>query len=315
MERHGSGFDPFAFSDLPLYNTQAASEETGVPAITLRSWERRYGIPRPRRDGKGYRLYSERDIAVTRWLRERVARGIGISRAVGMLRALESTRGTEQPDALFDWSSLRRRLLRDAAEMDEVSVSQIVWEALTVASVEEVALKLIQPVLYEVGERWAEGRLSVTQEHVASNLLRARLLSLTALSPRAFRSERLVVACVPGELHDIGALLLTLFLRRRGFDVLFAGASVRAEDFLEDMTRLRPAAVLLSATVPESAVAARPLITQLSARLDGVVAVGGQAVVGGDRSETAPAVYLGHDAGDAVMALNAALDSRAASRR
>src|SRR5579871_4435805 len=89
MERSAPNFNPSAHSDVPLYNIQAVAAATGVPTITLRSWERRYGVPAPHRDARGYRLYSERDIAVIRWLRERVARGVGISQAVNMLRALE----------------------------------------------------------------------------------------------------------------------------------------------------------------------------------------------------------------------------------
>src|SRR5919202_1898368 len=90
METRASAFNPTTYADVPLYNIQAVAAATGVPSITLRSWERRYGVPEPKRDAKGYRLYSERDIAVTRWLKERVQQGVGISRAVNMLRALET---------------------------------------------------------------------------------------------------------------------------------------------------------------------------------------------------------------------------------
>src|SRR5947209_14392974 len=90
-------------SDVPLYNIQAVAAATGVPAITLRSWERRYGIPQPKRDAKGYRLYSDRDIAVARWLKERVEQGVGISRAVHMLDVLERGEMLEQPPASLDF--------------------------------------------------------------------------------------------------------------------------------------------------------------------------------------------------------------------
>ncbi|NJL05538.1 MAG: MerR family transcriptional regulator, partial [Chloroflexaceae bacterium] len=73
------------FSDIPIYNTKAVSQETGVPADTFRAWERRYGVPRPHRTEGGHRLYSERDIAVIRWLRDRTAEGMTISQAVALM--------------------------------------------------------------------------------------------------------------------------------------------------------------------------------------------------------------------------------------
>src|SRR5579883_1587158 len=77
------------YSDMPLYNTKAVVHHTGVPAPTLRAWERRYGILSPRRGENDYRLYSERDIMTVTWLRERVESGMTISQAIALLRSLE----------------------------------------------------------------------------------------------------------------------------------------------------------------------------------------------------------------------------------
>src|SRR5260221_6631332 len=77
-----------AYSDMPLYNTKAVVHQTGVPAPTLRAWERRYGILTPRRGDNDYRLYSERDMMLVAWLRERVASGMTISQAIAVLHPL-----------------------------------------------------------------------------------------------------------------------------------------------------------------------------------------------------------------------------------
>src|SRR5690349_16618578 len=58
--------------DTPLFNTKAVVRRTKVPAPTLRAWERRYGILTPQRAENAYRLYSERDIVIIAWLRDRV---------------------------------------------------------------------------------------------------------------------------------------------------------------------------------------------------------------------------------------------------
>ncbi|MGB9847504.1 MAG: MerR family transcriptional regulator [Desulfotomaculales bacterium] len=72
--------------DTPIYTIKTVVERTGIAPATLRAWERRYGILSPRRSGGGYRLYSERDIAILRWLKSQVEAGIPISRAVALLQ-------------------------------------------------------------------------------------------------------------------------------------------------------------------------------------------------------------------------------------
>ena len=82
----------------PIYNIKAVVEATGLPAATLRAWERRYGALSPGRTDSGYRLYSARDIAVLRWLKARVDEGMNISQALQLLtqsRPGEPRRGHE----------------------------------------------------------------------------------------------------------------------------------------------------------------------------------------------------------------------------
>jgi methanogenic corrinoid protein MtbC1 len=303
MNVRSPSFNPASYADVPLYNIQAVSAATGVPAITLRSWERRYGVPVPRRDAKGYRLYSERDIAVARWLRDRVQQGVGISRAVNMLRVLERGELTTSPvvTGTFDLGQLQTRLVDAVARLDVDTIEAVLAEGLMVVSVEEVALQLLQPALYDVGEHWARGRLSVTSEHVGSNVIRSHIAQLVRISPAPWRPERIFVGCAPGELHDIGALIVALFLRRRGFDVVYLGPSVEPESLRQDVATLPPAAVCLSAGAVETAGALKDLFERLTGSYDGLLGFGGRvfsedpALVDG-----VPGVYLGPDAGAAV---------------
>src|SRR5579859_2677677 len=77
------------YADVPLFNTKAVVQQTGIAAPTLRAWERRYTILSPERAQNAYRLYSARDIALIRWLKERVDAGMSISQAVSLFRHLE----------------------------------------------------------------------------------------------------------------------------------------------------------------------------------------------------------------------------------
>lgn len=77
------------YSDNPIFNTKAVVQQTGVPAPTLRAWERRYDILSPERANNDYRLYSERDIATIHWLKERVDEGMSISQAIALFRHMK----------------------------------------------------------------------------------------------------------------------------------------------------------------------------------------------------------------------------------
>ena len=85
------------YNDTPVYTIKTVVQETSIAPATLRAWERRYGVLSPTRSEGGYRLYSERDIAILRWLKRHVDAGVSISRAVALLEMRRQT--GPSPDA------------------------------------------------------------------------------------------------------------------------------------------------------------------------------------------------------------------------
>jgi MerR family transcriptional regulator, light-induced transcriptional regulator len=258
-----------AYSEQPLFNTKAVVHQTGVPAPTLRAWERRYGILSPRRSENDYRLYSERDMMMVAWLRERVESGMTISQAIALLRSLEPNRrrarrgpGAAAPQehivhvsapaaslGRFSLEELGAVLLAQLANLDEYAASRTIAQALAVCPLEEVCLGLFSPVLVEIGRRWAAGELSVTVEHFASALIRAQLESLFRAAAAGQQGPLILVGCAPGNLHELGALILALFLRRSGMRVAYLGQNCEPETLAGTVVLLRPACVLLSASL------------------------------------------------------------------
>lgn len=316
-----------AYSDMPLFNTKAVVQTTGVPAPTLRAWERRYGVLAPRRGENDYRLYSERDVVMVSWLRERVESGMTISQAIALLRSIEPSRrrksrgrsasGTlavtlgerppatvpldlERPDRI-SLDELGALLLRQCASLDEYAASRAIAQALAVYSVEEVCLHLITPALVEIGRMWAAGETTVTVEHFASALIRAQLESLFRLAARSESGPLVLVGCAPGEMHELGALTLALFLRRSGLRVAYLGQSVEPENLLATLAALSPACVVLSAVIPEHARALRQVGERLTSQPSPLFCFGGQAFAcDGALAESIPGNFLGWDALEAV---------------
>jgi methanogenic corrinoid protein MtbC1 len=315
---------------MPLFNTKAVVHQTGIPAPTLRAWERRYGILAPRRGENDYRLYSERDMMMVAWLRERVESGMTISQAIALLRSLEparrkSRRGKAAAAAFphdgvaapapalaaapaldhFAADDLVATLIHQVAALDEPAAAHTIAQALAVYAVEDVCLQLFTPALVEVGRLWAAGELSVTVEHFASALVRAQLESLFRASARPELGHLVLVGCAPGELHELGALMVALFLRRAALRVAYLGQSCEARPLAQTVAALRPAAVVLSAVMPDPAEALAGVGQSLRAAASPpLFCFGGQAFTySPELAARIPGQLLPGDARDAVAEL------------
>jgi methanogenic corrinoid protein MtbC1 len=235
-----------------------------VPADTFRAWERRYGVPRPQRTEGGHRLYSDHDIAVIRWLRDRTAEGMNISQAVQLLKsAAEENDGREQADAR-PIERLSEELVAALTGFDAPQSERLLGEAFGLYPFEDVLLDLIQPVMIEIGECWHRGKINVAAEHFATQFVRRKLAGLLNIFEGSPQRATIIVGCGPNELHDLGTLLIALFLSRRGWNVVYLGAQVPVADLVETAQRLKPALVCLSASRTETALqlaeAARALL-------------------------------------------------------
>lgn len=334
------------YSDQPVFNTKAVVQQTGVPAPTLRAWERRYALLVPERADNAYRLYSERHVALIHWLKERVDSGISISQAAALFRHLEQQRQheeqdrqrvTETPEIYFELPLDRppafeiglnasdpylaqfddleenhvtsdrvlpppslsysheaakhgypmsynlqmagEQLIEIFQDMDEQAAQVLIGYMLSLYSVEQVCNELIIPTLWEVGNLWAEGKLTVSVEHFASNFFRAMLTNLFHMTRRSTDGPRIVTCCAPGEPHELSILMLSLFLRRNGMQVVYLGQSIETVGLMHTIKKLAPAAICISLTLPAYMPALVSLGRQIRTSIDvpPLLFFGGQA--------------------------------------
>jgi MerR family transcriptional regulator, light-induced transcriptional regulator len=239
----------------PVFNVKAMVHQTSVAAATLRAWERRYGIPSPPRTGSGYRLYSARDVAIIRWLKAQIESGMSISQAVSLLHSqlgqpsVNRTSIATSTDRLpASLQRLHDDIIAAAPKYDEDAIERAFNEAFSIFPVEDVCLNLIQPVLVTLGAMWHAGEMSISTEHYVTNLVRRRLISLLSVAPTATRTERILSACAPGEYHELGLLMLSVFLRRRGYGVVYLGQNTPATRMLDTINQIQPEVMLVSAS-------------------------------------------------------------------
>lgn len=307
----------------PVYNTRAVVQRTGVPADTFRAWERRYGVPMPTRTAGNQRLFSDRDIATITWLRDQTRAGLTISQAVALLRSRSRSsalddqaaeRNANRPERASRLSGLRDDIVRSLVGFDAGRADRAVEEAMALLSTEDVCLQILQPALYEIGHRWARGEVDVSVEHFASGFVIRKIGALFNLSQPEVGRGPLVSACLEGELHEIGLLLTSLFLSRRGYRIVYLGANLPLDDLLRAISRVRPLVVLLSASTPESAerlaggverVLSHCAESDLTppARCP-TIGIGGHVFVASPEwRERVPGVFLGRNADEAVEAV------------
>jgi len=292
----------------PTFNLKAVVQETGIKPDTLRAWERRYGLPQPERTPGRHRLYSQYDIDMLKWLQARQEEGLSISRAVDLWRQLEAegespveVYGADEEETITpivegdSINQLREAWIEACLKFDEQRARQILAQAFALFPMETVCFRLLQRGLSEIGVGWYEGRITVQQEHFASALAIRQLESLLNATPPPNRNGRIVVACAPEELHTFSALLVTLLLRQRGWDVIYLGADVPPDRLAATLSNIRPQLLIVTAQTLHTA-GKLPDIAALAHETHTTVAYGGGVFTAIEElSAHIPAHYLGDD--------------------
>jgi DNA-binding transcriptional MerR regulator len=227
------------------YRVTAVQVMTGVPASTLRAWERRYGWPQPARTASDQRLYSDRDVAVVRFLQRRRAEGMSMAQATGLLDHVGAA-VQQDPETVLP------ALVAALRAFDELAAEQAFATGERLLGAEGVVRELVPRTIAEVltGDEGNDDA-AVEVEHFASNFLRRQALRLLCGLPLPL-GRPLLVACGPDEQHELGALLLTLLLRGRGHRVVYLGARLPGRALERAVVRLDPVGVAISHTMPDS---------------------------------------------------------------
>ena len=214
--------------ETPVYPIRTVAEFTGVNPVTLRAWERRYGLIRPHRTAKGHRLYSEGDIARIRRILQLLDRGVLISRAREALAAEES--GEEIAAGEEPWPAWRSHLARALARFEPAALDGALSELLSLYPVDRAASHVLLPVL---SERLAGDAEAVAEGHLLAAYLRGRPGHLANRAPAQGQGQRLLLAAPaqPGPatgVTGVALCILALTALNRGHHPVLLGEAVPA---------------------------------------------------------------------------------------
>lgn len=279
------------------YTIKEVEERTGVAAATLRQWERRYHLPRPQRSSGGYRLFSDEDLDNILKMQAFIAKGVPPSRAAELVQqAAAEHQGGRSVAELANELALALR------SHDLTRAERVLSEGHAVHPLEDVLLAVIAPAMVDIGQRWHAGEISVATEHIASQFVQGRLRQLLRLMSRVHRARRVLVACAPDELHELGALIVAIMLSRQGHDVFYLGQATPVPDMVALVAEVGADAVFISATMPAAVERLREEAASLRS-LPVPVVLGGRAFeIDAEAVDDLGGVFLGSD-------LRAALDA------
>lgn len=222
------------------------SRRTGVSPELLRAWERRYGLLQPTRSAGGLRLYTPADLERVLAMRQHLSAGLAAAEAAALAA---QPFDAEQPPRL-EPAAAQRDLAAALVTFDDARAQSVFDSVLGAATVDAALSEVVVPYLHELGERWERGDVSIAQEHFASSVLRGRLLGLARGWSRGF-GPRALLACAPGEQHDLGLIAFGLTLRARGWRIVYLGADTPIESVADAARSSSPLFVVVSAVTGE----------------------------------------------------------------
>ncbi|HYK07713.1 MAG TPA: MerR family transcriptional regulator [Gaiellaceae bacterium] len=270
----------------------ALSERVGVSPGLLRAWETRYGLLRPLRTEGGFRLYSAEDEERVRTMQRHLDAGVPASEAARLARA----EGAESEGVRPAGVALLGDELRDALDrLDEPAANTALDRLLAGLTIETVLRDVVLVYLRELGDRWARGEASVAQEHFASNVLRGRLLGL-ARGWGNRSGPTTVLACAPGEFHDLPLMIFGLVLAGRGRGITYLGPDTPVATIHDALAEVDAQLVVVSATATERFAPVERDLARLAAEVP--VAIAGA----GATSAFARSIGASHLEGDPVTA-------------
>lgn len=220
----------------------ALSRATRIPAETLRTWERRYGSPKPARKASGHRLYPVEWVEQLRRVARLLERGHRPSEIVAL--------STRRLDTLLALSETARvsavparaagpedhgldRSIRRMVEATRAFERETLMGELRANWIRLGPLRFLEacagPLMAQVGLGWHGGTLEVRHEHFASGCMSDLLREVREPYERDATGARVAVAALPGESHEGGLLMVSVLLALRGHRVVYLGANTPVE--------------------------------------------------------------------------------------
>ncbi|GHE22631.1 MerR family transcriptional regulator [Halomonas urumqiensis] len=300
--------------DTPLYPIREVSRITGVNSVTLRAWERRYGLIKPQRTPKGHRLYAREDIARVEQILQWLNRGVPVSQVRELLD--RPTPMEPQPPDTSDWSSQRTQLMTAVAALDQHRLDMLFSQSLSLYPVSVCIAELWQPVIQALEEGWGERLGDTLQRRFLEAFLRTRIGTRLLHANRVVQGPALLISAMPEDPGSLWVLLVALAASDKGFEVQLFDAPLPFSELPLAVEHLHAGALLLASGQAEKSDLVRRQLPRLAEQLDVPLALCGPvARIRASELTGSQVEVLGDDLGQAMVRLKALLPQGSATSR
>ena len=232
------------------------ARQTGLSAHLIRAWEKRYAAVQPDRTTTGRRLYSESDIEHLQLLRQASNRGHRIAQLCGLdaatlleiagKRSLAASPTARRQAEISTPKEFLDACLSAVFDLDEQALESALNRAAVTLTRPVLFEEVVLPLAVKIGENWADGKLKIINEHMASSVLVSFLREMLSAFRPLTSMPRMVVATPVNHWHELGALITANVAADTGWAVFYFGPNLPAEEIAAAAVYKAAAAVALS---------------------------------------------------------------------
>ena len=280
-----------------LFPIREVSRLTGVNPVTLRAWERRYGLIQPTRTDSGHRLYSQADIDSVRSILAWIERGVAVSKVGKILAKSDSIKAASVPVyhevSVNEWAEWQAQVRNAIGAFDEVKLERLYGQVFSSYPLPVVFQDILMPLWQELLLRQDE--FGQTSEWLFfDTFLRARILQRLQLL-RSHTEERVLLAALPGHCRELELLVAALLLSGSDNSISILGLGQPLEELTLVCERMQPLALVLFSNQPPSGDLPR-VLERLALALDCPLLLAGDgADLAEERLSGSPIACLGNE--------------------
>ena len=216
---------------MSTYSIKDLEQVSGIKAHTIRIWEQRYNFLQPLRTDTNIRTYNASELKVILNVSLLNKYGFKISHIDKMTpeQLEEKILSLNQLDAVKE--RVINGLIKEMVSLNMGSFEMQLDIYIGQKGIERTVLEIVFPFLERVGVLWMTNHVNPAQEHLATNILRQKLILGIEKLPAVVNQDKNVILFMPeGEHHEIGLLLVYFLLKQQGVFVNYLGANVPLRD-------------------------------------------------------------------------------------
>lgn len=263
---------------MAVYKIKDLENLSGIKAHTIRMWERRYNILKPKRTDTQIREYSDSELIVLLNISLLNKHGVKISKIAELSESdlcnLVKKNELENQESCFD-----ENLLLALIQLDEKLFKKTLQEIIDTYGLEITYINYLIPFLEKIGVMWVVGSINPAQEHFISNLIRQKIISeIDKLDIRENNDLKVLLFLPEHELHELSLLFYNFILKKEGAKTFYLGQMLPYNSLLKTIQQIKPKAIVCSWVTSVEETVCVDFFKELAENVDIPIYVGGKLV-------------------------------------